>query len=69
VAGYSLGRIGEELLRVDPAHHILGLRLNFYVAAVLFIAGVAWFVRVQRGGRDERPAPPRRPAEPAGVAR
>jgi hypothetical protein len=22
VAGYSLGRIGEELLRVDPAHHV-----------------------------------------------
>lgn len=35
VAGYSLGRIGEELLRVDPAHRILGLRLNFYVAAIL----------------------------------
>jgi prolipoprotein diacylglyceryl transferase len=49
VAGYSLGRIGEELLRVDPAHHILGLRLNFYVATVLFAAGLAWFVRVQFG--------------------
>jgi prolipoprotein diacylglyceryl transferase len=49
VAGYSLGRIGEELLRVDPAHHIFGLRLNLYVAAVLFLVGVAWFVRIQRG--------------------
>jgi prolipoprotein diacylglyceryl transferase len=29
VAGYSGFRIFEELLRVDPAHHILGLRLNF----------------------------------------
>jgi prolipoprotein diacylglyceryltransferase len=29
VAGYSFARIGEELLRVDPAHHIFGLRLNF----------------------------------------
>jgi len=48
VAGYSFARIGEELLRVDPAHHILGLRLNFYVASVLFIAGIAWFVRIQR---------------------
>ena len=26
VAGYSFARIGEELLRIDPAHHILGLR-------------------------------------------
>jgi prolipoprotein diacylglyceryl transferase len=50
VAGYSLGRIGEELLRVDPAHHILGLRLNLYVAALLFAAGLFWFARIQ-GGR------------------
>jgi len=49
VAGYSLARVGEELLRVDPAHHILGLRLNLYVASILFLAGVAWFVRIQRG--------------------
>ena len=49
VAGYSLGRIGEELLRVDPAHHIFGLRLNFYVAALLCLAGMVWFVRTQRG--------------------
>jgi prolipoprotein diacylglyceryl transferase len=50
VAGYSLGRIFEELIRVDPAHRILGLRLNFYVATILFVVGIAWFVRVQRGG-------------------
>src|SRR3954447_12152049 len=68
VAGYSLGRIAEELLRVEPAHHILGLRLNSYVATTLFVAGVAWFVRVQRRGPDERSAPPPRPAEPARVA-
>jgi prolipoprotein diacylglyceryl transferase len=54
VAGYSLGRIGEELLRVDPAHHILGLRLNFYVAAALFAAGVVWFAYVQLGSHGLR---------------
>ena len=48
VAGYSFARIGEELLRVDPAHHIFGLRLNFYVAAIICLAGLAWFVRIQR---------------------
>jgi prolipoprotein diacylglyceryl transferase len=51
VAGYSLARIGEELLRVDPAHHIFGLRLNFYVATLLFVAGIAWFIQIQRGRR------------------
>src|SRR4051812_12649393 len=60
VAGYSLGRIGEELLRVDPAHHIFGLRLSFFVAIALFLVGIAWFVRIQRGGRDEAPGPGRR---------
>ncbi len=50
VAGYSFARIGEELLRVDPAHHILGLRLNLYVASVLCLAGIAWFIHIQRSG-------------------
>ncbi len=40
--------MGEELLRVDPAHHIFGLRLNFYVATILCLAGIASFVRIQR---------------------
>jgi hypothetical protein len=48
VAGYSAFRIVEELLRVDPAHHLFGLRLNLYVAASLTIAGLAWFARSQR---------------------
>ena len=48
VAGYSLGRIGEELLRVDPSHRIFGLRLNFFVASLLCVVGIAWFVRSQR---------------------
>jgi prolipoprotein diacylglyceryl transferase len=49
VCGYSAFRIFEELLRVDPAHHVLGLRLNFFVAALLTVAGTAAFVTVQRG--------------------
>jgi prolipoprotein diacylglyceryl transferase len=48
VTGYSLARIGEELLRVDPAHHILGLRLNFFVAVITTITGMLWFVHIQR---------------------
>ncbi len=47
VAGYSAFRILEELLRVDPAHHILGERLNFWVASLLALAGVVWFARTQ----------------------
>jgi prolipoprotein diacylglyceryl transferase len=57
VAGYSAFRIFEESLRVDPAHHILGQRLNFWVAIVLTLIGLAWFAYTQRAeARD--PIPP-----------
>ena len=65
VAGYSLGRIGEELLRIDPAHHILGMRLNFVVATALFTAGLLWFAHTQaesivrRGGSHRQTEQPR----------
>jgi prolipoprotein diacylglyceryl transferase len=49
VAGYSGFRIFEETLRVDPAHHLFGLRLNFFVASLLCVAGLAWFNRIQHG--------------------
>jgi prolipoprotein diacylglyceryl transferase len=57
VAGYSGFRIFEELLRVDPAHHFLGLRLNLYVASVLCLVGLVWFVRTQRPRASARPQP------------
>jgi prolipoprotein diacylglyceryl transferase len=49
VAGYSAFRIFEETLRIDYSNHILGLRLNFFVASALCIAGLLWFVGIQRG--------------------
>jgi prolipoprotein diacylglyceryl transferase len=48
VAGYSAFRIFEETVRIDSSEHFLGLRLNFYVATVLTIIGLAWFARCQR---------------------
>jgi prolipoprotein diacylglyceryl transferase len=62
VAGYSGFRIFEERLRIDPAHHILGQRLNFWVALLLCIAGLVWFVAIQRGWRWCWPAPKPSPA-------
>jgi prolipoprotein diacylglyceryl transferase len=55
VAGYSAFRIFEETLRVDPAHHVLGLRLNFFIASALTLAGLAWFARTQRTSRAAAP--------------
>jgi prolipoprotein diacylglyceryl transferase len=66
VTGYSAFRIFEETLRVDPAHHILGERLNFWVACVLTIVGAAWFAYTQRAGHDTQPvdaSPAQAPAE------
>ena len=49
VAGYSGFRIFEETLRIDYSDHIFGLRLNFFVASILCLLGLAWFVAIQRG--------------------
>jgi prolipoprotein diacylglyceryl transferase len=51
VAGYSAFRMFEETLRIDYSNHILGLRLNFFVALALFLLGIAWFAAVQRRWR------------------
>ena len=51
VTGYSAYRMFEESLRIDPSEHLAGLRLNFYIAAALTLAGAIWFLRTQRAGR------------------
>jgi prolipoprotein diacylglyceryl transferase len=56
VAGYSAFRMFEETLRIDYSNHILGFRLNFFVAMALCIAGLVWFVAIQRGWRLRRGA-------------
>ncbi len=56
VTGYSAFRIFEETLRVDPSHHILGERLNFWVACLLTLAGASWFVWTQRRRPEPRGA-------------
>jgi prolipoprotein diacylglyceryl transferase len=48
VAGYSGFRIWEETERIDPSHYLWGMRINFYVAAILCLTGLVWFVRSQR---------------------
>ena len=60
VAGYSAFRIFEESLRIDPSTRYFGLRLNFYVAGLLCLAGLVWFVRIQQGGGWPRSRSPLR---------
>ncbi len=48
VASYCLGRFWIELMRVDPAETLFGVRINVFTAGVLFVAAVIGFVS-QRG--------------------
>src|SRR5690606_106879 len=51
VAGYTAGRFWIEMLRIDEANTILGARVNVWVAALVFLAAVAYLVRV-RGAQE-----------------
>ncbi|MGW2920567.1 prolipoprotein diacylglyceryl transferase [Streptomyces angustmyceticus] len=44
VAAYCAGRAWIEYMRVDEAHHILGLRLNVWTALIVFVLAVGYFV-------------------------
>ena len=67
VALYSLGRMYVETLRIDPAHHILGQRLNVWVALGCMIAGLVAFVILFRR-RTPAPAEPVAAAPPGTIA-
>ena len=41
---YTLGRGWIEMLRIDDAHHVLGLRLNVWTSMVVFLAGLVLFL-------------------------
>ncbi|MGA5283086.1 prolipoprotein diacylglyceryl transferase [Streptomyces griseoincarnatus] len=54
VAGYCAGRFWIEYMRVDEAHHILGLRLNNWTALLVFLLAVLYIVLSvrKRPGRE-----------------
>jgi prolipoprotein diacylglyceryl transferase len=62
VSIYCFGRFFEELLRVDPAHHFAGLRLNAWVSIVVFCISTAFFIWWQffHRERDDGTRAPRR---------
>ena len=57
VAGYSGYRIFEETIRIDSSEHILGMRLNFWIALIMTLIGLAWFVQTQRSTRHSADEP------------
>jgi hypothetical protein len=58
VAGYSAFRLFEENLRIDYSVHVLGMRLNFWIALLGTLAGLTWFAWIQWGLRGSRRGPP-----------
>lgn len=51
---YTTGRLWIEMLRVDPANHIFGVRLNVWTAIIVGVGALVAFVVVGRRhpGRD-----------------
>jgi prolipoprotein diacylglyceryl transferase len=57
VAAYTVGRFWIESLRIDDAHHFLGMRLNDWTAIIVFAGAVAYFLwsRKRLPGRETSP--------------
>lgn len=57
LAGYFAGRFWIEGLRIDPAHVFVGLRLNQWVAALVFVGAVGFLIVDRwRSRSEQRPA-------------
>jgi len=48
---YALGRFFIESIRIDRAHEWAGLRLNQYVAIIVFTAAASAFIKISRTSR------------------
>ncbi|MBQ1050314.1 prolipoprotein diacylglyceryl transferase [Micromonospora sp. C51] len=51
VMGYTAGRFWIEMMRTDEANTILGVRVNVWTAALVFLGALIYFLRV-RGPRQ-----------------
>jgi prolipoprotein diacylglyceryl transferase len=58
VMGYTAGRFWIEAMRSDHANHILGMRLNDWVAILVFLGGLALFLRQRGKPRSVAGVPP-----------
>jgi prolipoprotein diacylglyceryl transferase len=66
---YTSGRLWIEMLRIDTAVHVYGVRINVWVAIVVFLLGVGMFFglgRRHRGQTDDMAARTRPAAVVAG---
>jgi len=51
--GYTAGRFWIEIMRVDPATHVFGLRINVITSVLVFLGGLVLFILAKRRGAPE----------------
>ena len=56
VMGYCVGRVWIELLRIDTANEVGGLRINVWTSIVVFAGGLVYFL-LHRGPRETEVEP------------
>ncbi len=59
VALYCTIRLPLETMKIDPADHILGQRINVWVSLVALVIGMGWFLLCFRGRRPDETSPAR----------
>jgi prolipoprotein diacylglyceryl transferase len=62
LAAYAVGRFWIEGLRIDAANTLFGLRVNEYMAAVVFVGAVAYLRLRRKVGRESQVEPAKAPA-------
>ncbi|MDO5700347.1 MAG: prolipoprotein diacylglyceryl transferase [Bowdeniella nasicola] len=55
VMAYTTGRVWIEMLRIDTAEHILGLRLNVWTSLIVFAIAAFFFIRLRARASDLDP--------------
>jgi prolipoprotein diacylglyceryl transferase len=67
VAAYTAGRFWIELMRNDEATHVFGVRINVFVAAIVFIGAVIYMIVARKRGPREDLAAIREAYESGGL--
>ena len=55
VAGYALGRLWVEALRIEPASRIAGLRVDIWISIITLVITVAWLVATGHRTKSAEP--------------
>ena len=56
VAAYCVGRLGMEMLRIDPATHLWGIRVNVFTSVLVGVGAAVYFVVSARTRPGREPA-------------